>query len=102
MSRLTTSQIIDSGLYLEPNFDAASLTVAQLTGLFTYHEIRHPTGANKARLVEVFNEEIKSKAKKLKKQRLTREESIASSAGMVDGVSGLPLEAPVSAFCLAG
>ena len=94
MSRLTTTQIIEQGYYLDGAFEPSTLTVAQLVGLFTFHDIRYPTPHTKARLVELFNQEIKAKRNKWARLRSIGEGSIASEEGIVDGISGLPIAAP--------
>jgi len=91
MSRLTASQIINLGEYLEPDFDPATLTVAQLLGVLGYHNIAYPLPYTKAKLVQVFTNEVKSRATKFKKERIKRENSFASEEGIVDGHTGEPL-----------
>ncbi|KAM6500555.1 Man1-Src1p-C-terminal domain containing protein [Amanita muscaria] len=93
MSRLTTSQVISLGQYLEPDFDPASLTVSQLLGVLGYHNIKYPTPYSKPKLVQVFNDEVKPRSAKLKKERLKKENSIASDEGIKDGLTGKPLTA---------
>ncbi|TRM58646.1 Man1-Src1p-C-terminal domain-containing protein [Schizophyllum amplum] len=88
MSRLTTAQVIAQGHYLEPDFNPASLTVSQLLGVFGYHNVQYPTPYNKPTLVKLFNDEIKGKARKYKKERLKKDNSIASDDGITDGVTG--------------
>lgn len=91
MSRPTTSQIIAHGDYLQPHFDPATLTIPHLLGILSYHQINYPTQYNKAKLVTVFNEEIKGKGALLRGQRLDRQQTAASDDGIFDGVSGLPI-----------
>ncbi|KAG6854312.1 hypothetical protein C0991_008207 [Blastosporella zonata] len=91
MSRLTAAQVIALGEYLEPTFDPASLTVSQLLGVLGYHHVKYPTPYSKPKLAIIFNEEIKAKAVKLKKERVKKESSIASDDGIVDGATGQPL-----------
>ncbi|KAK2466952.1 hypothetical protein APHAL10511_001210 [Amanita phalloides] len=93
MSRLTTAQVISSGHYLEPSFDPASLTVSQLLGVLGYHNIKYPTPYSKPKLIQLFNEEIKTRSSKFKKERLRKENSIASDEGIKDGLTGQPLAA---------
>lgn len=90
-SRLTSAQIIALGEYLEPDFDPTSLTVSQLLGVLGYHNITYPTPYSKPKLVQKFEEEIKAKATKLKKERLKKANSIASDDGITDGLTGKPL-----------
>lgn len=93
MSRLTSAQVIGLGEYLEPDFEPTTLTVSQLLGVLGYHNIRYPTPYSKPKLVQLFNEEIKTRASKFKKERLKKENSIASDDGILDGVTGQPLGA---------
>jgi hypothetical protein len=91
MSRLTSAQVISLGEYLRPDFDSSSLTVPQLLGVLGYHNVRYPTPYTKAKLVQLFNSEIKTKASQFKKERLKKENSIASEDGITDGLTGEPL-----------
>ncbi|KAG6832383.1 hypothetical protein H0H92_002651 [Tricholoma furcatifolium] len=91
MSRLTSAQVIALGEYLEPTFDPASLTVSQLLGVLAYHNVKYPTPYSKPKLAVLFNEQIKAKATQLKKERIKKENSIASDDGIVDGATGQPL-----------
>jgi hypothetical protein len=94
MSRLTTAEVISLGHYLEPDFDPASLTVSQLLGTLGYHNIKYPTPYSKSKLVQLFNEEIKTRSSKFRKERIKKENSIASEEGIKDGLTGQPLAAP--------
>lgn len=94
MSRLTTSQIIAKGDYLQPDFEPKSLTIPHLIGIFAYHQIVYPSQHNKAKLVEIFNDEIKANGARLRRQRLERQETLASEDGIVDGVTGNPIAQP--------
>jgi HeH/LEM domain len=91
MSRLTSAQVISLGEYLGPDFEPNSLTVSQLLGVLGYHNVRYPTPYTKTKLVQLFNAEIKPKASKFKKERLKKENSIASDDGITDGLTGEPL-----------
>lgn len=91
MSRPTTSQIIAKGDYLQPDFDPKSLTIAHLIGIFAYHNVQYPSQHNKAKLIAIFNNEIKGNSEVLRKQRLERQEALASEEGIVDGVTGIPI-----------
>jgi len=89
MSRaLTAAQVISLGEYLNPDFDPATLTVSQLLGVLGYHNIRFPTPYTKPRLVQLFLDEIRPKTAKFKKDRLKKENSMASDDGITDGVTG--------------
>ncbi|RDX56861.1 hypothetical protein OH76DRAFT_1336428 [Lentinus brumalis] len=91
MSRPSTSEVIALGEYLKPDFNPASLTVAQLLGILAHHEVKYPTQYTKAKLVELFNAEIKPKTKKFARERIKRENSQASEDGITDGMTGRPL-----------
>ncbi|KAI0798070.1 Man1-Src1p-C-terminal domain-containing protein [Abortiporus biennis] len=90
-SRMTSAQIIAMGDYLNPEFDPATLTVSQLLGVFGFHNINYPSQYTKPKLVQLFNDEIKSRANKFKRERLKRENSQASDDGITDGLTGRPL-----------
>ena len=91
MSRMTAAQVIAQGDYLKPDFEPSSLTIPQLLGVFGHHNIKYPSQYTKVKLVQIFNDEIKPKAKKLIKERIKRENSQASEDGITDGVTGRPL-----------
>ncbi|KAH7916049.1 Man1-Src1p-C-terminal domain-containing protein [Hygrophoropsis aurantiaca] len=92
MSRTsTTAQIIALGEYLKPEFDPSNLTVSQLLGVLGYHNIQYPTPYTKPKLVQLFNAEIKSKSSPLKRERIRKENSLASDDGITDGITGKPI-----------
>jgi hypothetical protein len=99
MSRgMTAAQIVATGDYLHPDFDPNSLTINQLLGVFGYHSINFPSPYTKGKLVTLFNDEIKAKATKLKKDRAKKDASLASDEGITDGVTGKPLTEKVRAW----
>lgn len=91
MSRMTAAQVIAIGEYLHPDFDPATLTVPQLLGVFGYHNVQYPSPYTKSKLVQLFNDEIKPRSAKLKKEKIKRELSQASDDGITDGVTGRPI-----------
>ena len=91
MSRLTAALVIALGEYLEPDFDPSSLTIAQLLGVFGYHNVNYPSQYTKPKLVQLFNDEIKTNASKLRRQRIKRENRQASDDGITDGLTGRPI-----------
>lgn len=91
MSRLTATEVIAQGRYLEPDFEPSSLTVSQLLGVLGYHNIKYPTPYSKPKLVQVFKDEIKANTGRLSRQRLKAESSIASDDGITDGITGRPI-----------
>ncbi|KAI0695908.1 Man1-Src1p-C-terminal domain-containing protein [Cytidiella melzeri] len=93
MSKLSTSDVIAQGDYLEPDFNPASLTVAHLLGILGYHGVNYPSQHTKAKLVQLFNDEIKTNARHFKKERLSRQNSQASDEGITDGITGVALNA---------
>jgi hypothetical protein len=89
MSRaLTAAQVISLGEYLNPDFDPATLTISQLLGVLGFHNIRFPTPYTKPKLVQIFLDEIRPRAARFKKDRLKKENSIASDDGITDGITG--------------
>ncbi|KAJ7444271.1 hypothetical protein B0H11DRAFT_1931210 [Mycena galericulata] len=72
LRRFSASQIIEKGDYLDPGFDARSLTISQLLGVLGFHDISYPSPYSKPKLVDVFNSEIRSKASILQKQSILR------------------------------
>lgn len=92
MSRsLTSAQVIALGEYLNPDFDPSSLTVSQLLGVLGFHNIQYPTPYTKPKLVQLFLDEITSKSAKLKRERLKKDNSLASDDGITDGITGKPI-----------
>ncbi|GJJ12172.1 hypothetical protein Clacol_006413 [Clathrus columnatus] len=87
----SSTQVIDSGEYLEPGFDANSLTIPHLLSLFTFHQVKYPIPYNKSILVDTFNKQIKPRSEKFKMERLQRQDSIPSSHGITDGLTGKSL-----------
>lgn len=67
--------------YLEPGFDANTLTVPRLRSILLAHNINYPSSAKKSQLVELFNEQVASQAKKIKSASLRVKRS---SRGIVD------------------
>lgn len=88
MSKPSTSDIIAQGEYLEPDFNPAALTVAHLLGILGYHNVKYPSQYTKPKLVQLFNDEIKSKAPQFKHERLSQQNSQASDEGIKDGITG--------------
>lgn len=95
---LTAAQIIGQVDYLDVDFDPGALTVSQLLGILAYHNIRYPTPYTKPKLVQLFLDEIKPKASKLRKEKLKRENSLASDDGITDGVTGQPINGKVVVY----
>jgi len=91
MSRMTAAQIIGLGEYLNSDFDPGTLTVPQLLGVLGFHNIKFPSPYSKPKLVQLFNDEIKPRAAKLKRERLKKENSHASDEGITDGLTGKPI-----------
>ena len=82
MSRsLTSAQVIGLGEYLNPNFDPSSLTVSQLLGVFGFHNIQYPSPYTKPKLVQLFLDNITANSVQLKRERLKKDNSLASDDG---------------------
>jgi hypothetical protein len=88
MAPPTTEQIIAEGTYLLPNFKPTSLNTDQLRGLLIRHGIPYPQPGTKAEFVKAFNTHIKRQAELFQAER---DNAVASSAGIVDGVTGEPI-----------
>jgi hypothetical protein len=94
-SRLTSTEVIDSGKYLEDDFDPNTLTIPHLTAILNYHNVNKPPQANKGKLVQTFNEEIVPKRTKFRKDKSANEDSQPSSIGINDGITGEPIHQEV-------
>jgi hypothetical protein len=55
----------DSPAYLQPGFDPNNLRVAELRGILVEHDIDYPASAKKSQLVDLFNDHITPKSKRL-------------------------------------
>ncbi|KAL8758990.1 MAG: hypothetical protein Q9199_001078 [Rusavskia elegans] len=51
--------------YLTPSFDPATLTVPKLRSVLFSHDITFPASAKKPQLIQLFNEELKPRARKI-------------------------------------
>lgn len=51
--------------YLSPSFKPATLTVPKLRGVLMQHEISYPASAKKPQLIDIFNEELVPKSRKI-------------------------------------
>ena len=51
--------------YLQPSFDPSSVTVPKLRNILMTHDIRYPASAKKPELIDVFNMELRPRARKL-------------------------------------
>ncbi|KAJ8603447.1 hypothetical protein MRB53_042144 [Persea americana] len=78
------SDPIESNEYLDPAFDSQSLKVVELRRIFFEHDVDFKTTAKKAELVQIFNEEIRPRAKDL----LRSKTSPAKSSNKVETVGG--------------
>jgi hypothetical protein len=87
-SRLTTSDIIEKGDYLSPNFDLKKLFVSQLVGIFSYHEIPLPPSYNKAKLLAKFAELLRTNGQEMRQQHSARKNCPPSDVGIIDAISG--------------
>lgn len=71
----------DAPAYMQPDFDANTLRVAELRGILVEHDIDYPSSAKKAQLVELFNEHVAPRTKRLLG---ARSKVKASSRGIVN------------------
>ena len=67
--------------YLSPGFDPASLTVPKLRNILLEHNINYPSASKKPQLIDLFNQNIVPKAKRILAQRARTK---PSSKGIVD------------------
>lgn len=81
LSKMSDSESLD---YLQPGFDAKSLTVPRLRSILVAHNVPYSSSAKKAQLVDIFNEEIVPQSKKI---LAARARAKRSSKGIVDAES---------------
>lgn len=72
---------MEDQVYLEPGFDANSLTVPRLRSLLLAHNVNYPASSKKPQLVGLFNQNVAAQAKKIKSDSLRVKRS---SRGIVD------------------
>ncbi|KAI0842976.1 Man1-Src1p-C-terminal domain-containing protein [Hypoxylon sp. FL0890] len=70
--------------YLQPGFDAKTLTVPRLRSILVAHNVPYSSSAKKGQLVEIFNEQIVPQSKKI---LAARARAKRSSKGIVDAES---------------
>lgn len=73
--------------YLQPEFEPASVTIPRLRSILVSQNVSYPATAKKAQLVEIFNDTVAPRAKKLLAQR---QKAKRSSMGItnIDGSQG--------------
>lgn len=59
---------MDPEEYLKPDFDVSKLTIPKLRSILIDQKVKYSSSANKSKLVELFNEEVKPKAPQLLEQ----------------------------------
>ncbi|KAM0819511.1 putative Man1-Src1p-C-terminal domain-containing protein [Seiridium cardinale] len=74
----------DSLDYLQPGFDAKSLTIPRLRSVLVAHNVSYPGNAKKAQLVDLFDSQVRPQAKKILDQRARAKRS---SRGISDAES---------------
>lgn len=89
----TASQVIESGDYLEPDFNPSTLTIPILLAIFIHHNIAYPSPHTKTALIKLFNDNLKPRAGEFKKQREKERRMQASSEDVFDGVTGARMPA---------
>lgn len=94
MAPLTASEIVARAEYLTDGFDPKSLTIPQLLGIFSYHNIPYPSNPKKTALIALFNSEIKGNLEDLRDERATLDGSQASDRGITDGLTGRQVNDP--------
>ncbi|KAI1461689.1 Man1-Src1p-C-terminal domain-containing protein [Annulohypoxylon moriforme] len=70
--------------YLQPGFDAKTLTVPRLRSILVAHNIPYSSSSKKGQLVEIFNEQVLPQSKKI---LAARAKAKRSSKGIVDAES---------------
>ncbi|KAI1142659.1 Man1-Src1p-C-terminal domain-containing protein [Hypoxylon sp. FL0543] len=70
--------------YLQPGFDAKTLTVPRLRSILVAHNVPYSSSAKKGQLVEIFNEQVVPQSKKI---LAARARAKRSSKGIVDAES---------------
>lgn len=55
--------------YLQPGFDAKSLTIPRLRSVLVAHNVNYPANAKKSQLVDIFDEQVKPQAKQILDRR---------------------------------
>ncbi|KAI2470057.1 Man1-Src1p-C-terminal domain-containing protein [Annulohypoxylon bovei var. microspora] len=70
--------------YLQPGFDAKTLTVPRLRSILVAHNIPYTSSAKKGQLVEIFNDQVLPQSKKI---LAARARAKRSSKGIVDAES---------------
>ncbi|OTB14422.1 hypothetical protein K445DRAFT_62911 [Daldinia sp. EC12] len=70
--------------YLQPGFDAKTLTVPRLRSILVAHNIPYTSSAKKAQLIEIFNEQVVPQSKKI---LAARARAKRSSKGIFDAES---------------
>ncbi|KAH9909302.1 Man1-Src1p-C-terminal domain-containing protein [Xylariomycetidae sp. FL2044] len=70
--------------YLQPGFDAKSLTIPRLRSILVSHNVPYSSSAKKAQLVDIFNEKVLPQSKKILDARARAKRS---SRGIVDADS---------------
>ncbi|KZT59778.1 hypothetical protein CALCODRAFT_554068, partial [Calocera cornea HHB12733] len=86
--RLSTTELLTSLVYLEPDFDPSTLTVPQLTGLLQAHDVDTRPASNKAGLVALFNSEIAEDRERLLAKKRREQAKSPRSSGIRDGLTG--------------
>ncbi|KAG9104604.1 inner nuclear membrane protein enriched at telomere/subtelomere region [Ceratobasidium sp. 370] len=94
MSRLSASEVINRGDYLQPDFEPSTLTIPHLLSVLTYHGVKYPSPHTKGKLVDVFNAEIKPRSAELLRERQIRERKKPSHEGIFDGHTGRAVQPP--------
>ncbi|KAF3017482.1 inner nuclear membrane protein enriched at telomere/subtelomere region [Neopestalotiopsis sp. 37M] len=84
----------DSLDYLQPGFDAKSLTIPRLRSALVAHNVNYPANAKKAQLVEIFEEQLRPQAKKILDQRAKAKRSSRGISDAESSQSSNPFNEP--------
>ncbi|KXJ95524.1 Man1-Src1p-C-terminal domain-domain-containing protein [Microdochium bolleyi] len=71
----------ESAEYLQPGFDPKSLTIPRLRSILVAHNIPYSSSAKKGQLIDIFNDQVVPKSKKILAERARAKRS---SKGIVD------------------
>ena len=79
---LSTTELLDTGNYLDEGFDPNSLTIPILRGILLHHGITVPDRTTKTKLVELFRHQITVNLAGLKAVWLQRKNSAPCGDGI--------------------
>lgn len=90
---LSSTEVIQDGTYLDEGFDPKTLTVAQLGGVLSHHGIIVlDRNRQKGNLLDIWKTGITDLGEKLRHERWRNKQIVASREGILDGLTGEPIE----------